>query len=120
MKKLILCFLLSSASCFAQIEASNVVANVSAYTGAVVTVSGRVDSVRKDSMSGCSYIVMLQGLSVRVHFDPNKLITNKKTFRLQRATFEHIVKPSVGSVLSYTGTVKRELGKPFLITEKIN
>jgi hypothetical protein len=119
MKNLIvLCFLLSSASCFAQMQASNVVANVCAYTGAVVTVSGRVDAVKKDGLSSGSYVVVLQGLNVRVFFDPNKQVMNKKTFKMQRATFDNIYKPSLGSELSYTGTVKNELGKPFLITQK--
>jgi hypothetical protein len=118
MKKIILCFLLSSVSSFAQIQASNVVADVFAYTGSVVTVSGRVDSVKKDSMSSCSYIVMMQGLSIRVFFDPNKKVLNTKTYQLQRATYDFISKPSVGSFRSYTGTVKKEVAKPFLITEK--
>jgi len=118
MKKIILCFFLCSSSCFGQVQASNVVANVSAYTGAVCHVSGRVESVKKDGMSSGSYIVMLQGLSVRVFFDPNKQVLNRKTLKVQRATFEQILKPSCGSLVSYSGTVKKELGKPFLITEK--
>ena len=118
MKILFALFSLLSVSCFGQVAASNVVANVAAYTGAVVTVSGVVRSTKKDALSNCSYIVDLGGLFVRVWFDPRE-----RTFRngrLAYVNFDTVSRPAVGSACVYSGTVKKEVGKPFLITEKRN
>ena len=118
MKKLLLICVLLSSGVRAAVMASNVVADVCAYTGQVVTVQGVIDSVKRDSLSSSSYVVVMQGLNVRLFWDPNQMILNKKTFKMQRATYDLIYKPSVGSRMSYHGLIKKELGKPFLITEK--
>lgn len=118
MKNLILFFLLSSSACFAQVAASNVFLNVSAYTGLVVTVSGTVKATKKDGLSNCSFLVDLDGLFVRVWFDARERTYSKG--RSVFVSFETATRPAVGEICSYSGTVKKEMGKPFLITEKRN
>jgi hypothetical protein len=115
MKKLILlCFMFSS-SCWA-LEASNVVQNVNSYTGQVVTVSGKIDKIQKDSLSTGSYVVVMQGLYIRVFFDVSQKVYVRGMFK--PVSFDTLPKPAVGSVGSYSGMIKREMGKPFLITPK--
>ncbi|MEI6647916.1 MAG: hypothetical protein WCP12_17900 [bacterium] len=117
MKTLIFFFAFVSGFVRASVMASNVVADVSSYTGQVVTVSGKVDCVKSDSLSSSSYVVVMQGLNVRVFFNPNEKVFAKNG-RLQRSTFDNIHKPSVGAFGVYSGMVKRDGSKVFLITEK--
>ena len=117
MKTLLLFCVLLSGSVRASVMASNVVADVCAYTGTVVSVQGVVDAVKRDGMSSASYVVVMQGLNVRVFFNPNEKIACADG-HYKRLNYDIISKPKVGAVGSFSGVIKNEMGKPFLITPK--
>lgn len=98
---------------------TNVVADCCAYTGRVVAVIGAVQSVDKDGLSSTSYAVTLEGgLRVRVFFDRNQKTVNLAHNRVVRQSTAVVDKPDIGEKKTYTGSVKREMGKIWLITEK--
>lgn len=117
MKTLILFACLISCSVRASVMASNIVNDVCSYTGSVVTVQGVVDSVKRDGIASASYVVVMQGLNVRIFFNPNSKIPCSDG-HYKRLTYDLITKPKVGSFGVFTGVIKIEMGKPFLITPK--